>query len=675
MKIFYIFILISCFLLSCQAQQATTPAEVNQMVMSALDTTTDPCADFYQFSCGGWIAANSPLPPSVSSVDKAFTSIADYNNGILRAILDDPSSGPLFQFNEACLNRAAINELGFDPASPDFSAAASVDSLPSFLSTAAELSLKGYQAILWQFGVSANAMQPTVNVFQLAQGGLSLPYAGLYTATDNATLQLQQQYVAYIQSLFQLAGIPASSSLAYANSVFAVELKIAGFTLPPTDLFDPFVAYNNFTAPQLQALMPDLPLYSYFNVLIAMDAPPLSVLDAPTFFSSLSALLGQLSPQDLSRYLMFKVLNTAAPLLSDPFAELYFSFYGGVLSGKEAMPELWETCLEFANLALPYPLGSAYVKVAFPPSAVQLATQMVGAIEAAFTQDLQTVDWMDNVTRGRALEKHAQLLTLIGYPSNPPNYSSVQISGSSFWDNMVNCGTFQTQLELSRLGTAVDRTLWEMPPQTVNAYYEPTLNDLVMIAGILQQPYFDPSQVYPLAMQLGGAGVIAGHESTHSMDSEGADYNGEGELTDWWEPQTRQAFNARVQCVIDQYDQYEVLPGVYVNGALTQGENVADLGGVHNAYNALATMLGEQMNQTSGVVPKFTNAQLFFVAYAQGWCAVTRPEAVLQQINTDPHSPPKYRVIGPLQDSYAFADAFNCPANSYMNPPNKCQVW
>src|SRR3989338_7179671 len=193
----------------------------------------------------------------------------------------------------------------------------------------------------------------------------------------------------------------------------------------------------------------------------------------------------------------------------------------------------------------------AFVEVAFPPSAVQLATKMVNAIEAAFTRDLETVGWMDNVTRARALQKHAQLLTLIGYPSTPPNYSSVAV-GSSFWDNMEASAVFQSSLTLGRLGTPVDRGLWELPPQTINAYYDPTLNDLTMIAGILQKPYFDPDQVYPLAMQLGGAGVIAGHESTHSMDSEGADYNGDGMLTDWWEPQTRQNFQQRVQFLIKQ---------------------------------------------------------------------------------------------------------------------------
>lgn len=297
---------------------------------------------------------------------------------------------------------------------------------------------------------------------------------------------------------------------------------------------------------------------------------------------------------------------------------------------------------------------------------------MVLSIEEAMTNDLNTIDWMDNTTRQRALDKMNLMDNLIGYPSNPRNYSDLPISTNEFFINTLRSRVNSFQLELKQLEQPADRQKWLMTADTINAYYDPTRNEMVFPAGIMQTPFFNIS--WPWETNFGGLGMVMGHENTHGFDNQGRDYDGTGLLIDWWTEESAQQFDERVDCVINQYSQYEVLPGVYINGNLTQGENIADMGGIKNAYYAYLANFGDQANQPS-IVPGLSKIQLFFVAFAQGWCQVATPQYLEIQVKTDPHSPAEYRVIGPLQDLPEFSQVFNCPTDSYMNPTNRCQVW
>lgn len=297
---------------------------------------------------------------------------------------------------------------------------------------------------------------------------------------------------------------------------------------------------------------------------------------------------------------------------------------------------------------------------------------MIRSIENQMKIDLLTVDWMDRETRARALAKLKLIKNQVGYPEDPDTYSTLTISATNYFSNVMNSRKYSFDKSASGIGQLADKNQWQMTADTVNAYYDPTRNEMVFPAGILQFPYFNIS--LPMSMNYGGAGVIMGHENTHGFDNEGKDYNGFGKLVDWWQEETEVKFESKVQCVVNQYDQFEVLPGLYVNGKLTENENIADIGGVKNSFEAYSNLIRDDANSPS-IVPGLSNIQLFFVSYAQGWCEVATTQYLQNQVATDVHSPAKYRVIGPLQDLPQFGEIWNCPVGSYMNPETKCEVW
>jgi len=359
--------------------------------------------------------------------------------------------------------------------------------------------------------------------------------------------------------------------------------------------------------------------------------------------------------------------------LSQPFRDAIFNFFGKILGGQSKPEALWRQCIASTDSQLGELTGKYFLLKAFPGSSLDSANIDLKGIMESMQVDITSIPWMDPITQNRALQKLSLIERMIGGPQNPRTYDDVTIN-SNYFSNVVNLITSNIQLKTQTIGENSDviRDSWDMTAATVNAYYDPTRNQMVFPAGILQQPFFN--NTYPQEMNIGGIGMVMGHELTHGFDNQGRLYDGYGRLVNWWQPQTSKLFDQKVQCVIDQYSKWEPLPGVYINGQLTQGENLADMGGIKNAYATISTMLGDKMNDQS-IVPQLKRSQLFFVAFAQTWCTIASPESIKLRIKTDPHSPAQFRVHGPLVNLPQFASTFSCPKGSRMNPVDRCQVW
>jgi predicted metalloendopeptidase len=366
-----------------------------------------------------------------------------------------------------------------------------------------------------------------------------------------------------------------------------------------------------------------------------------------------------------------RILKARANYLSKALRDEWFTFFRKVLNGQSQPEERYRQCIASIDAELGELLGKYFVEIAFPGSSLQDAGKLLNETLSAMRYDLNHLEWMDNVTRTNALKKLDLVDDLIGSPTNPETYSSVEI-GVDYFTNVQNAETFAATDRFSTIGTPTDKQSWQMTAPTVNAYYDPTLNEMVFPAGILQQPFFNHG--FPNEMNAGGIGMVMGHELTHGFDNQGRLYTGKGVLKNWWEPATSKKFDDKVNCVIQQYSKFSPIPGVNVNGNLTQGENIADMGGIKNAYHAITELLGNQTNAPS-IVPHLTRAQLFFVAFAQGWCTKASDEYYRLHAKTDPHSPPMFRVLGPLMNLPAFSTTFNCASGTPMNPKNRCEVW
>jgi putative endopeptidase len=651
-------------------------SDLAKQILAIMNTSVDPCTDFYEYACGTWVNTY-PLPPDASRFGMAFDQIAQDNQMILRGILEDPAGewpiiGP---FYNSCMNMDARNKLGAEPALSILDQV-QVDDVVSFMSAVGYLHSIGLST-LFSAGVGVDAMHPTNNMFIMGQGGLSLDVPSDYDDQKLAT-----QFAQYAQQIFTLAGQSSFAAKTSAYQVLATERSLAKISLSPAALRDPYATYNNLTLAQLYALTPNIAQEAwdaYFtNAGLHIDASDLTYVidvETPTFFSNLSLLLDD--TQDFSvweTYLRWAVLNQLAPSLSQDFVDANFNFFGMIYSGKKQNTPLWKRCVQQTDLSLGELLGRYYVLQDFPALSKQMASDLVQRIEDAFLANLANVDWMDDATRKLAAQKLSMVKNLIGYPEHWKDYSGLSISADYFVDNVVTCNQFSTADQFAQLTLPVNKARWEMTPPTVNAYYDPTLNEMVFPAGILQSPWFF-NATYPPQINFAGIGSVMGHELTHGFDDQGANYDGTGKLHQWWPPAVKQRFQQRTECVSNLYSSFEVLPGLYVNGNLTLGENVADIGGLHESFIAYQTYAKSLPTPPPEILPGKTDKQMFFIAYALHWCEVDTPEALRRQVNSNPHSPARFRVNGPLSQLPQFTEAFSCPAGSAMNPAKRCNIW
>eukprot|EP01113_Clastostelium_recurvatum_P040389 TRINITY_DN627_c0_g1_i4.p1 TRINITY_DN627_c0_g1~~TRINITY_DN627_c0_g1_i4.p1 ORF type:complete len:674 (+),score=143.01 TRINITY_DN627_c0_g1_i4:103-2124(+) len=645
-------------------------ADIASDVLAAMNKTVNPCDDFYMYACGGWIASH-PLPPSESAIFKGISSAEDADNVALLQILTNTSADVdqrLTTFYNACMDSTFINQIGNEPLLPMLEIIKTFESVEVLL-----LYLWTYQSwgvnAFFSFTSTIDPGNPTQVIGSMSQGGLALPDPSLYNPKNNE--ELLATYNKHVQKMLTYAGV--TNVTAAAEQAIALETAIANFTTPISDYGTPFQLYNplllsDFILNQSGVL----DWASYFYYVPNMNDSVKMTLDFPAYYANLSSLVANTDLAALQSYMIWQAVHAFAPYLSDEFVEENFSFFGKFLNGQQEMDPRNKTCVQATDAALGEVLGKYFVAVKFGGNSKNFALSMVEQIEAAMKADLQEIYWMDDSTRAQALVKLSQLSNQIGYPASPLNYTGLHFSKLLF-NNAIEANAWMAHFQTQQIGQPANRNLWDMTPSTVNAYYDPTKNQMVFPAGILQSPYFDQS--FPDAMNFGGSGVIMGHELTHGFDNQGRDYDGTGKLINWWQPATSSKFDSLAQCVASQYSKFEPLPGVFVNGNQTLPENIADMGGTKNSYNALAAKLGNATMHSPSIVPGFTNSQLFFVAYAQGWCSVFTPEYIKILVATDVHSPPQFRVLGPLINHPYFAQEFNCPVGSNMNPKNKCAIW
>jgi putative endopeptidase len=611
--------------------------------------------------------ATHEIPGDKSRVDISFEPIGDRNTDILMKIVNNPANNKVNQYYSACMNTDQIERDGLAPLNILWSSLVSLPSANLTLATNMAFLYKNGLSGFFDFGVEIDSSDPTQNIYSLHQGGLSLPDPSYYF--DDTVFPA---YLGHIANMFKLAGASSSQAGNEANNVAFVEKTLANITVAPDQLFDPFSSFNKMDWYDFIAMMNNLPVQDLINALgVKMDVD--LTIDAVNFFSALDQEFGKgtFAPTQISSYFRWRILHSLANKLPQAFANENFNFFGKILSGLSVPSPRNRTCLMATDSAMPELTGTLFAQQAFPASSKTATAIIMDSIISAFEVNSQKLDWMDPVTTQKAIEKLQKILVMIGSPENPRNYTSWEF-GNSYAPNYFITVQDDFKRLMNTAGGPSNRKEWGMSAFITNAYYSPTQNSITLLAGILQSPFFNPT--FPAAMNYGGIGMVSGHELTHSLDSQGRDFNGEGKLQDWWAPRTSQEFQKRVDCIIAQYSKLSPLPGFYVNGNLTQGENIADAGGLKTAHSAYMFTHSEEARQPS-IVPGLTNEQLFFVGFAQTWCSKLTPAAIKNRLLTDPHSPPKFRVNGPTINLPAFSDAFKCPAGTPMNPFQRCQIW
>jgi putative endopeptidase len=544
-----------------------------------------------------------------------------------------------------------------------------VQNAESLFTVTGELQRVGANPLL-RIGVDADFKNPRLEIAQFSQGGLGLPDRSYYVSDDAKKKEILAKYQDYVATMLGLLGESDADAATHAGQIVQFETELAKVSRERADLRDPDKTYHRLDADGLQKLTPDLPWPSMFAALGSAQMKEINV-ETPEFFEGLQKTLASTDSSVLREYLRWQAVNNAAPALSKPFVDAHFAFYGKTLQGQEEMRPRWKRCVNFTNHALGEALGKLYVEKRFAGSSKAKAQEMIRDIENAFESNLPSLDWMDDTTRARAKEKVAALANKIGYPDKWRDYATLGVRRGDFFANVVSGAEFETARQLRKVGNPVDRSEWFMTPQMVNAYNNPLQNEIVFPAGILQPPFF--SKDFPAALNYGGIGAVVGHELTHGFDDQGRKFDAEGRLREWWEPAVAKKFEQRAQCVRDQYSAYEIQPGVHLNGKLTAGENIADIGGLKEAHSAYESW--EARHDPGQATPKLTNEQLFYVAFGQVWCTLATPEVERVRVSVDPHSPPKFRVIGAISDNPDFAAAFDCKAGDPMVPKNQCVVW
>ena len=648
--------------------------------LKSMDRTADPCVDMYQYTCGGWMK-NNPIPADQGSWS-VYGKLEDENQQFLWGILQDdarpvPTRTAVQQkigdYFAACTDTDAVEKAGVAPLKPtldEIGALKSVKDIPAYIAQQHLQSQSYHGGGNMFFFTSDQDFGDATKVIAFAYaGGLGLPDRDYYLKTDAKSQELRQKYLAHVQKMFELLGDSPEVSATEAKTVIGMETDLAKASLTRVEKRDPYKLYHMMTREQLQALTPEFNWTRYLQDSGIANVQQLNVTE-PEFFKALNAELKSRSLNEWKTYLRWHAVQAKAPYLSSKFVDANFDFYYKTLRGVTEQQPRWKKCVQWVDRDLGEALGQEFVDRTFTPETKQRTLQMTELIEKAMQQDIESLPWMSPETKKKALEKLHGIRNKIGYPDKWRDYSSVEITRGDFFGNMQRAGMFEAKRELNKIGKPLDRGEWGMTPPTVNAYYNPQMNDINFPAGVLQPPLYDPKM--DDAPNFGNTGGTIGHELTHGFDDEGRQFDVNGNLHDWWTKQDAAEFNKRVQCVKDQYKQYVVVDDIHINSDLTAGEDVADLGGTLLAYMAWKEATKEQDLQP---VEGFTPEQRFFIGYSQWACENQRPQMQRLHAATDPHSPGKYRVNGVVSNMPEFQKAFHCKPGQPMVRENACRVW
>ena len=658
--------------------QTAAPAKPKALDPTNFDPSVKPCEDFYQYANGSWLKSHSI--PADRARYGSFDEVSDRNREVLKQILEETSAktdwpkGSIEQkvgdFYAAGMDEAGIERAGTKPLAPLVAAIEKLKTPGDLPAVLADLHVRGLDAG-FGFRIAPDARESTRYIGVLNQGGLGLPDRDYYTKEDAKSKSLREAYRVHVAKLFELSGSSPDRAKADADVVMALETKLAESSITRVENRDPQKTYNKRTLAALASEAPGFDFPRYFTDLGASSAAEVNVRQ-PRFFTAFGELARTVPAEAWRTYLRWHVLHQAAPYLSKAFQDEAFAFSEKTLMGVPEQEPRWRRVQAATDHALGEALGPLYVARAFTPRAKERMRVLVENLRAALRERIDALAWMSAETKRQAQRKLAAFNVKIGYPDKWRDYSSLAISRGSYFEDVWNARAFETRRNLAKLGKPVDRTEWTMTPPTVNAYYNSSMNEIVFPAGILQPPFF--SEDADDAVNYGGIGVVIGHEMSHGFDDSGSQYDADGNLRNWWTAEDRKAYDARTALVVKQFDGYRPLPDLAINGKLTLGENIGDLGGIKIAYAALEKAL---QGRPRGAIDGLTREQRFFLSYATIWRSQFREEALRVQLNTNPHSPGHWRAIGPPSNLPEFYDAFGCAEGTPMRRPEaeRPSIW
>ena len=653
--------------------------------LSAIDKAVSPCDNFYQYACGNWLK-NNPIPADRTRWGR-FDELTERNTYVLyndlKAAADSPKS-PLQtkygNFFAACMNVGLADRAGARPIDSPLEAIDTWSKRGPNATSVARLVLQMQQdfgtGLFFSFGSDQDQKDSSQEIGAVDQGGLSLPDRDFYLSTSDRMIKIRAAYLEHVTKMFILLGDTPDQAVGEAKAVMTIETALAEGSMARVDRRIPANVYHVMTIPQLQGLNPAFDWKTYLSGQHEGTLTTVNVV-SPGFFKALNQQLSSAGVPAVRSYLRWHVLHRFAPNLSEPFVTENFRFFRQTIAGQKEQTPRWKLCTSATDRALGEAVGQDWVKQNFPPAAKANMEKLVHALELALDQDIQQIDWMSDATKVEAKKKLMAFRDKIGYPEKWRNYDALLVKRDDPVGNSARASEFLDRRDLNKIGKPVDEKEWDMTPPTVNAYYNPAQNDINFPGGILQPPFYDVHA--DPAINFGGIGVVIGHEMTHGFDDQGSQYDPQGNVRMWWTAQDKKKFDSLTDCEVKEYTGFQVAPGAHLNGKLTLGENTADNGGLHIAYQALLATLAEQGQSPSSTIATqagdFTPAQQFFISFGQVWCQnATEQQARLSAL-TDPHSSGEWRANGSVQNSEAFTKAFSCKAGQPMAPRNACHVW
>ncbi len=649
---------------------STKPATENEKPIDPanMDPSVKPADDFFFYATGGWIK-RTEIPPELARWG-SFNEVIERNNDALHAIAEkaskakssDADTQKVGDYYASGMDERTIEAMRTKPLQDELGKIEKMKDRPDVLKEIAHLHTIGVNAF-FNFGSGQDDKESTREIAQAGQGGLGMPDRDYYTKDDDASKKIRDAYVAHVTKMLMLLGESAEKAGADAKKILALETSLAQASRTRVELRDPQKNYNKMTQAELQKLTPDWNWADYFKE-IALTAPGDIDVHQPDFFKAVNATFTSTSMDDWKTYLRWHLINGAASALSSDFVNEDFNFKETTLRGTKQIKPRWKRVVLSEDGEIGEALGKLYAAEYFPPEAKARALELINNLKEALADRIKTLEWMDEPTKKAALEKLSAIQVKIGYPDKWRDYSTLRIDRGPFVLNELRAENFESKRQLNKIGKPVDRTEWGITPPTVNAYYSPKMNEIVFPAGILQPPFFYANA--DDAVNYGAIGCAIGHEMTHGFDDQGRQYDKVGNLTDWWSKESAAAYEQRRKAVVDQYNEYEALPGLHVNGELTQGENIADIGGVKIAYAALQKALDKHPEERDKKIDGLTPEQRFFLSFATIWKTKIRDEDQKLRLNTDAHSPAHFRVNGTLSDLPEFQKAFNIPDGSPM---------
>jgi predicted metalloendopeptidase len=664
--------------LALQAQNAAEPNSSAGLNLDTIDKSIEPCTDFFQYACGNWLKSTQ-IPPDKSRWG-SFDELHERNITVLKGILEkdaadnaarSPNQQKIGDFYESCMDEKAANDKGLEPLKPELALITSASDKKQLMKVAAHDFMIGPNPF-FSFYANSDLHNASQVIANIDQGGLTMPDRDYYIKDDAKMVEMRKNLVDYMTEVFTLSGQTAEQAAASAQTVLRIETELANAAMDRTLRRDPKTQDHKMSREEALKLAPNFYLNAYFEETGAPHFTELNVAN-PDFFKQVNTVLEKEPLQDLKTYLAWHMLNSAAPWLSKSYVDANFKLQQK-LTGQKELQARWKRCVNLVDRGIGEALGKEYVDLTFGADGKARTLKMVNELEAALAEDIQTLPWMTDATKAQAEIKLKAIHNKIGYPDKWRDYSNLAIHRDDLLADDFAVNEFESRRQVAKIDKPLDRNEWQMTPPTVNAYYDPSYNEIVFPAGILQPPFFDKNA--DEAVNFGAIGMVIGHELTHGFDDQGRQFDPQGNLHDWWTEQDAKEFQKRADCEVSEYGNFVAVDNLKLNGKLTLGENTADNGGEHIALMALENVISkDKSGPAAQTIDGYTPEQRFFLGTGIEWCEKQRPEFGRMMVTVDPHSPSKFRVDGVVQNMPEFQKAWGCKAGQPMVSNNACRVW